>query len=65
MPFLRGKLLDNGPSDRARQELQWLLNKLEAYYNYVASKSSVEEKHLQAMKSFYREILMVLSLGRA
>ncbi|WP_232460840.1 hypothetical protein [Thermococcus gorgonarius] len=65
MPFLRGKLLNNGYNDKAKQELQWLLNQLEAYYNYVASKNSVEEKHLQAMKSFYREILTVLSLDRA
>ncbi|MBP1911093.1 hypothetical protein [Thermococcus stetteri] len=65
MPFLRGKLLGNGFSPRAKEELQWLLDKLEKYYNYVAVAGRVEEKHLKAIKSFYRDIVVVLSVDRA
>lgn len=65
MPFLRGKLLGNGSSPRARSELEWLLDQLEEYYQYVARSGRVEEKHLRAMKSFYRDMVVVLSMGRA
>lgn len=65
MPFLRGKLLGNGYSERAKGELEWLLDQLESYYNYVSNNGRVEERHLRAIKSFYRDIIVVLSMGRA
>ncbi len=65
MPFLRGKLLGNGFSPKAKAELQWLLDRLERYYDYVSRAGVVEEKHLRAVKSFYRDIVVVLSMERA
>lgn len=65
MPFLRGKLLGNGFSPKAKEELQWLLDQLEKYYSHVAASGRVEERHLRAIKSFYRDIVVVLSVERA
>jgi len=65
MPFLKGKLLSNGFSSKAREELQWLLDQLERYYDYVSRVGVVEERHMTAVKSFYRDIVVVLSMERA
>ncbi|WP_456368359.1 hypothetical protein [Thermococcus sp.] len=65
MPFLRGKLLSNGFSMRTKREIEWILDQLERYYEYVAGIGKVDEKHLMAVKSFYRDIVAVISFEKA
>jgi hypothetical protein len=60
MPFLRGKLLDNGLGEGSKRQLQWLLDELEEFYERVACCGRVEEKHIKAIKSFYRDIVSVI-----
>ncbi|MDI3475271.1 MAG: hypothetical protein PWQ79_583 [Thermococcaceae archaeon] len=64
MPFLRGKLLSNGYSGRAKEELEGILSELELFYERISWEGRIEQKHLRALRSFHREILALVSAGR-
>ncbi len=65
MPFLRGKLLGNGLGEGSKKHLEWLLEELERFYERVACCGRVEEKHVRAIKSFYRDIISVIETDGA
>ncbi|NJD98926.1 hypothetical protein E3E26_03870 [Thermococcus sp. LS1] len=65
MPFLRGKLLNNGYSESTKRELADLLRELEIFYNRVACCGRIEERHMKALKSFQRDIIAVISFEKA
>ncbi len=61
MPFLRGRLLDNGVSKGQRREyLQYLLDELETFYERVSWRGELDERHWKALRSFHRDILLCL-----
>ncbi len=61
MPFLRGRLLSNGQSERAKAQLEGLLDELEDFYRRVSCCGKVDKDHIMAIKSFHRDILLILS----
>jgi hypothetical protein len=64
MPFLRGKLLSNGYSGRAKEELEGILKELELFYERISWEGRIEQKHIKTIRSFHREILAVISAGQ-
>ncbi|CAD5243368.1 MULTISPECIES: hypothetical protein [Thermococcus] len=67
MPFLRGKLLSNGigVDNRRREYLEYLLDDLERFYKRVSWSGEIEKRHWKALRSFHRDIVSVVSSGRA
>ncbi|ASJ06404.1 hypothetical protein [Thermococcus pacificus] len=62
MPFLRGKLLENGVSleKQRREYMEYLLDELEHFYRRVSWSGEISEAHWKALKSFHRELLALL-----
>jgi len=62
MPFLKGKLLENGVSleEPRREYMEYLLDELERFYKRVSWSGELDEGHWKALKSFHRDILSCL-----
>jgi len=65
MPFLRGKLLSSDFSEGSRRGLEWLLDELQRFYEGVACRGRVEERHVRAIRSFHRDIVSVIGTDGA